>query len=112
VVHVAVGHPRRLQTPNELAKRKVNSGIESSCAIKARFALRTLFTVDIILKNLIGNQYIGLSVEGRFDGFIPRCSRDHFVTFVHEVSTQRFTKRVFILDDQYSRPIPSLRAQI
>jgi hypothetical protein len=34
------------------------------------------------------------------------------VTFVHEVSTQRFTKRVFILDDQYSRPIPSLRAQI
>ena len=57
-------------------------------------------------------QDIGLSVEGRFEGFIPRCSGDHFVAFVHEVSTQRFTKRVFILDDQYSRPIPSLRAQI
>jgi hypothetical protein len=111
VVYVAVGHPRRLQAPNELAKREVNSGIETNCAIKARFALRTLFAVDIILKNLIGNQHSGLSVEGRFDGSIPLCSPDHFVIFVHEVSTQHFTKRVF-LDDQYSRYVPSLRAQI
>lgn len=112
MVHVAIRHPRRLQAPNELAKREVNSGIETSCAIKASSALRTLFTVATILKNLIGNQGIGISVEGRLESFIDQPSGAHFVSFVDEVSTQRFTKRVFILDDQYSRHIPSLRAQI